>query len=78
MKLKIEFRECPKCNGYGVLDNGNNCRECGGRGRGGLLGDGVIGSGEIMFDSKTGARITNEQLANFLRQTNSEEIANGN
>lgn len=75
MKVKIDLRECPKCHGYGVLDNGNNCRECGGKGRGGLLGDGVIGSGEIMVDSKTGARITSEQLAKFLSHSDTKESA---
>lgn len=25
----FDFRTCPRCNGYGVLDNGRNCRGCG-------------------------------------------------
>ena len=60
--MTIEFRTCPKCNGYGVRDNGNNCVTCGGVGTGGLLGDGTIGSGEVMFDSETGERVTVKQL----------------
>jgi hypothetical protein len=56
--MDIEFRECPCCGGYGVRDNGDNCTECGGVGRGGLNGPGTIGSGEIMFDKATGDRIT--------------------
>lgn len=54
----IVFRECPKCYGYGVLDNGVNCKECGGSGTGGLRSsNGCIGSGEIMFDRQTMRRI---------------------
>lgn len=59
--MEIEFRTCPKCNGYGVLDSGANCRECGGKGRGGLRSD-QIGSGEIMIDKATGRRVTVEEL----------------
>lgn len=56
--MDIEFRVCPDCKGYGVLDNGNNCVTCGGCGKGGLLGGGDIGSGEIMIDRATGRQIT--------------------
>ncbi|MFA5525786.1 MAG: hypothetical protein WC992_03080 [Acholeplasmataceae bacterium] len=61
--MAIEFRTCPKCNGYGVLDSGKNCINCGGRGRGGLNStDGCIGSGEVMFDTLTGRRVTAAEL----------------
>lgn len=63
----IIFRECPNCHGYGVLDSGQNCTHCGGHGRGGLLGDGQIGSGEIMIDKKTGNRITPEKLVEMTK-----------
>ena len=60
--MDIEFRVCPMCNGYGVRDSGVNCKECGGRGRGGLHGTGTIGSGEIMYDRDTGQRLTTKDL----------------
>jgi hypothetical protein len=61
--MEIEFRTCPLCSGYGVLDSGRNCRECGGSGTGGLRStNGIIGSGELMFDKATGRRITYEEL----------------
>lgn len=67
--MGIRFVKCPKCNGYGVLDNGINCRECGGVGRGGLHGGpgNVIGSGELMYD-ETGKRITAGELAKSLKE----------
>jgi hypothetical protein len=58
---QVEFRECPSCGGYGVRDNGQNCRTCGGVGSGGLRSGG-IGSGEIMIDKVTRRQIT---LAEF-------------
>ncbi|MCZ4340145.1 hypothetical protein O4H52_00905 [Sphingomonadaceae bacterium G21617-S1] len=42
MSLQIDFRECPHCGGYGVRDNGDNCRTCGGVGRGGLRSAEII------------------------------------
>lgn len=60
--MKIEFRECPECYGYGVGDSGINCKNCGGSGTGGLLGKGMIGSGEVMYDKETGLRIMYKQL----------------
>lgn len=43
---EIEFRVCPNCSGYGVRDNGKNCKTCGGSGSGGLHStNGCIGSG---------------------------------
>ncbi|GAA5073554.1 hypothetical protein N0B44_15670 [Roseibacterium beibuensis] len=59
----FEFRTCPRCNGYGVLDSGRNCPECGGVGRGGLHGSGQIGSGEIIIETGTGRRVS---LSEFL------------
>jgi DnaJ-class molecular chaperone len=60
--VNIDFRECPHCGGYGVRDNGANCKTCGGSGRGGLLGQGQIGSGEIMFDRDTGRHVTAAEM----------------
>ena len=65
--MNIEFRECPKCGGYGVRDNGDNCTTCGGSGRGGLNGGGQIGSGELMFDRDTGRRVTAADLVAMSR-----------
>jgi DnaJ-class molecular chaperone len=62
--MSVTFKTCPICNGYGVLDCGKNCTECGGVGEGGLttmragIPGNYIGSGEIMFDSETGQRIS--------------------
>ncbi|WP_018125142.1 hypothetical protein [Desulfovibrio oxyclinae] len=70
---KILFRECPKCHGYGVLDSGRNCTFCGGAGHGGLHGDGVIGSGEIMIDKDSGRRITPSELARSIRAKRREK-----
>ena len=64
---KIVFRTCPECHGYGVRDSGKNCTTCGGNGRGGLLGSGTIGSGEIMLNEQTGERVTAAQLARMLK-----------
>lgn len=64
----IEFRTCPHCAGYGVRDNGQNCTTCGGKGRGGLLGNGTIGSGEVMYDKATGRRITAAELAKMVKE----------
>jgi hypothetical protein len=65
---EIEFRECPHCHGYGVRDNGINCLTCGGRGRGGLRGQGQIGSGELMYDKATGRRISAREYAEMVAQ----------
>lgn len=48
---EFDFRTCPDCGGFGVRDNGRNCRPCGGSGSGGLRGSGVIGSGEIIIET---------------------------
>ncbi len=61
----IEFRTCPRCAGYGVRDNGQNCTTCGGKGRGGLRG-GTIGSGELMYDKASGRRVTAIELAKIM------------
>ena len=61
---EIEFRECPHCNGYGVRDNGRNCKTCGGVGSGGLSSGG-IGSGEIMVDKKTRRQISLKEFTEF-------------
>lgn len=47
--MPIDFRECPVCNGYGIKDNGETCKEC-------------KGSGERMFDRETGRQITHKEL----------------
>lgn len=59
--------ECPKCHGYGVLDSGENCTNCGGSGSGGLRSiDGCIGSGEIITDKSTGRQISAKEMASRL------------
>lgn len=56
---EYDFRTCPRCNGYGVLDSGHNCINCGGKGTHGLRSkDGVIGSGEIIIERATGRQIS--------------------
>lgn len=66
---EIEFKTCPLCAGYGVRDNGENCRECGGVGSGGLYSeDGCIGSGELMYEKATGRRITTAELVEMTRK----------
>ena len=67
---KYDFRTCPRCNGYGILDNGYNCTNCGGKGTHGLRSkDGVIGSGEIIIDSATGRQISHAEFARLSTQT---------
>ena len=50
---EFNFRECPRCSGYGVRDSGANGRTCGGRGRAGSR-TGGLGSGEIIIETATG------------------------
>lgn len=69
-----DFRTCPRCAGYGVRDNGDNCTNCGGSGTGGLDStDGCIGSGDIIIDRATGHQISG---ADFLARMK-EQQANG-
>jgi hypothetical protein len=75
-RLQIDFRECPHCGGYGVRDNGDNCRTCGGVGRGGLRSrpGSNIGSGEIMIERGSGRIVTPAEFAASVRdQPGSEE-----
>lgn len=65
---KFRFVICPKCNGYGVLDSGKNCTECGGKGQGGLRGEGTIGSGEVILCADTGARVTLKEFLKACKQ----------
>ena len=51
----IDFRECPRCYGYGIKDSGAGCRFCG-------------GSGEAMYDQQTGARITPAQFMKRIKR----------
>lgn len=61
---EYDFRECPRCHGYGVRDNGKNCTNCGGKGSGGLrTQNGAIGSGEIIIERSTGRQITHAEFA---------------
>ena len=61
---EYDFRTCPRCNGYGTLDSGHNCANCGGSGTHGLRSrDGVIGSGEIIIDRTTGKQISHSEFA---------------
>lgn len=66
--MDIEFKRCPKCAGYGILDNGTNCRTCGGHGKHGNSA-GCFGSGEIMFDKSTGRRITTREFCKLMRKS---------
>jgi hypothetical protein len=70
-KLRIEFRQCPHCAGYGVHDNGDNCRTCGGIGRGGLRSppDSIIGRGEIMIERGTGRIVSSAEFAAAIRRS---------
>lgn len=61
---QIEFRVCPHCAGYGVRDNGKNCKTCGGVGSGGLRSGG-IGSGEIMVDKATRRQISLREFTEY-------------
>ena len=63
---EFDFKRCPSCGGYGVHDNGNNCRTCGGRGKGGLHGTGTIGSGEIIIETATGRRVPHDEFAKIM------------
>jgi len=69
MSMDIEFRMCPHCAGYGVRDSGKNCTTCGGIGSGGLTTLGtpgnIIGSGELLFDRKTGRQISLKELCAY-------------
>lgn len=56
--MNLDFKECPLCHGYGVLDDGRNCKECGGHGR----GPAGRGSGELLYDKETGRRVTVEEF----------------
>jgi|GEM_PF-2440665 len=65
-KPEFDFRRCPSCGGYGVRDNGTNCRTCGGRGKGGLHGTGSIGSGEIIIETATGRIVSPDEFARIM------------
>lgn len=69
---EYDFKECPKCYGYGVLDSGKNCTNCGGSGSGGLRSqNGMIGSGEIIIERATGRRISHSEFAK--KMTNADK-----
>lgn len=64
---EYDFRTCPRCNGFGILDIGHNCTNCGGSGTHGLRSkDGMIGSGEIIIDRSTGRQVTYAEFAKRL------------
>lgn len=66
---EYDFRTCPRCNGYGVLDSGQNCKNCGGSGTNGLRStDGCIGSGEIIIEKATGRQITHAEFAKRIKE----------
>lgn len=78
MTSDIDFVRCPDCGGYGVRDNGDNCRTCGGSGTGGLRStDGMIGSGEIMVDQVTRRRLEPHEVAQRLREKIGHERPKG-
>jgi len=66
---KRHFAPCPKCNGYGVLDNGKYCKMCGGT-------DKTIGSGEIIVD-ENGRHISLSQLIKEAKRAALREINPG-
>lgn len=74
---EYDFRECPKCGGYGVRDNGRNCVTCGGSGSHGLRStDGVIGSGEIIIERGTGRVVPRAEFtAEMLRRASPQSSA---
>lgn len=64
---EYDFRECPKCGGYGVRDNGRNCVTCGGTGSNGLRStDGIIGSGEIIIERGTGRIVSRKEFTKAI------------
>lgn len=64
---ELIFRDCPRCATYGVLDNGDNCTNCGGSGTGGLSSlDGCIGSGEIIIEKSSGRQISHEEFTHRM------------
>lgn len=68
-----DFRICPRCNGYGIRDNGDNCTNCGGKGTNGLRStDGVIGSGEIIIERATGRQVTHAEFARRMVKPNNQ------
>jgi len=61
---QYDFKTCPKCSGYGILDSGKNCVMCGGKGTNGLRSkDGVIGSGEIIIERATGRLVSHAEFS---------------
>ncbi len=68
--MQLDFKTCPKCNGYGILDNGKHCRTCGGS-------DQSIGSGEVMFKKGTHERVTAKQLARHILKSRAAETNEG-
>lgn len=68
------FRTCPRCNGYGVRDNGYNCTNCGGSGTGGLHStDGCIGSGDIIIEVATKREISHSEYMRRMHEQVSTE-----
>lgn len=66
---EYEFRECPRCHGYGILDDSSNCTNCGGSGTHGLRSqDGVIGSGEIIIERATERQISHAEFAERMQK----------
>lgn len=66
---EFDFRECPRCGGYGVRDDGANCVTCGGSGSGGLLSrNGSIGSGEIIVERSTGRLVSRAEFAEIIKR----------
>ncbi len=71
---EYDFRTCPCCNVYGILDNGDNCQNCGGIGTNGLRSlDGVIGSGEIIIERATGRQISHAEFVRRIMERKDEE-----
>jgi len=67
MMTEYTFKECTRCAGYGVRDNGHNCTNCGGSGTGGLNStDGCIGSGEVIVESATGRVVPHAEFAALM------------
>lgn len=62
------FKDCRRCAGYGVRDDGKNCSNCGGSGTGGLHStDGCIGSGEVIIETATGRVVSHAEFVERMK-----------
>lgn len=65
--MEFVFLECSRCHGLGTLDCGDNCKQCGGSGSGGLFStNGCIGSGEMIIDKVTGRVVPHSEFTALM------------